>query len=177
VLGLTMAGTEGPAAGFAVANVLSKPIRTGEVVAAMARLPLPADRRACVAVVDDDPLARDLMQATLRAIGIEAVGFSSGQAALAALAQLRPDAMVLDLMMPGFDGFAVLDALHQLPAGGAPPVLIWTSLVLSDDEYALLARSAQAIVSKGGGALTAMLAQLHRECSRASQALSDEAGL
>jgi hypothetical protein len=39
-------------------------------------------------------------------------------------------------------------------------VYIWTSMLLTDEEYASLARSAQAIVSKGGGALGVMLERL-----------------
>jgi CheY-like chemotaxis protein len=56
-------------------------------------------------------------------------------------------------MMPGHDGFAVLDALRQLPAWCHTPVFICTSLELSDAEYACLTRSARVIHAQGGGRL------------------------
>jgi CheY-like chemotaxis protein len=69
-------------------------------------------------------------------------------------------------MMPGFNGFEMLDALQRLPAWRELPVFIWTSMILTDEEYAILARSAHAIVSKGGGALSAMLEGLARGRAR-----------
>jgi CheY-like chemotaxis protein len=73
------------------------------------------------------------------------------------LDQVRPDAIVLDLMMPGMDGFEALDLLRRLPAWQATPVFIWTSLLLTDDELARLGRSADAILQKGGGSLQALI--------------------
>ena len=44
-------------------------------------------------------------------------------------------------------------ALRQMPPWRDTPVFIWTSMVLTDDEYNTLARSAQAVLAKGGGEL------------------------
>jgi gamma-glutamyltranspeptidase len=52
--------------------------------------------------------------------------------------------------------------LQRLPACRHTPVFIWTSMILTDDEYAGLARSAEAILRKGGGAFDAMLEALRR---------------
>jgi CheY-like chemotaxis protein len=82
--------------------------------------------------------------------------------ALREIGQHRPDAIILDLMMPGFDGFAVLDELHRLPEWRDTPVFIWTSMLLTDEEYASLGRSALAVVNKGGGQLAAMLERLRQ---------------
>jgi PAS domain S-box-containing protein len=162
VIGMTLATDSGEAAAFAIADMLHKPLLTGEVVAALGHLRRPPPQRACVMVIDDDPLALDLMAATLTGMGIGSIVFESGREALAQIGEHRPDAIILDLMMPGFDGFEVLDALHRLPAWRETPVFVWTSMVLSDGEYASLSRSAQAIVSKGGGALPRMLEDLRR---------------
>ena len=80
--------------------------------------------------------------------------------ALQEIDRIRPDAIVLDLMMPGFDGFQVLDALQRLPDWREVPVFIWTSMLLTDEEYATLARSARAILLKGGGAMATVLESL-----------------
>ena len=162
VLGMSITTELGSSARFAITDVLCKPIRTAEIAAAMTRLRLPHTRRSRVMVVDDDPLALDLMRATLAGIGIDALCVAGGREALRELGRLQPDAIILDLMMPEFDGFAVLDALHGLPAWRETPVFIWTSMILTDAEYLSLASSARAIVSKGGGELSALLDALRR---------------
>ena len=90
------------------------------------------------------------------------MGVLDGRDALRDIEQHRPDAIILDLMMPGFDGFAVLDALGRMPAWRDTPVFIWTSMLLAEHEYASLAASARAILSKGGGSLQPMLTSLRR---------------
>ena len=157
VVGMTMRAEAGAAATFAIADVLSKPIRTDEIVSAMARFRLPGTSPTNVMVIDDDPIALDLMSITLKSMGIDAVCMPSGPDALRELDRHRPDAIILDLVMPEFDGFAVLDALQQLPAWRQTPVFIWTGMVLSDADYASLGRSACAILSKRGGSLDATL--------------------
>ena len=157
VLGVSMPVSPDRSASFAIANVLCKPIRSDEILAAMARFRLEEAGRANVLVIDDEPAALDLMQATLKSIGIDAVCCLDGRAALQDIALHRPDAIILDLMMPGFDGFQVLDALQRLPDWRHVPVFIWTSMLLTDEEYATLAGSARAVLSKGGGAIESML--------------------
>ena len=161
VLGVSMgpgidSGASGSAS-FAVADVLSKPLRGHEVLLALERFGLLARPGQTVMVVDDDPLALELMRSTLQPAGLNVVTVADGRQALAQLPLHRPQALILDLMMPGFDGFDVLHALQQMPEWRTLPVFIWTSMVLTNDEYALLARSAQAIVSKGGGQLQGLL--------------------
>ncbi|MDP9900744.1 PAS domain S-box protein [Variovorax ginsengisoli] len=147
---------------FDIANVLCKPIRMDEISSAMARFRLPGERRANVMVIDDETVSLDLMRAALMSIGIDAVCFQDGRVALQEIDHHRPDAIVLDLMMPAFDGFQVLDALHQLPAWRDVPVFIWTSMLLTEEEYATLARSARAILIKGGGAMETVLESVRR---------------
>ena len=162
VLGVTAPSPGGDSVAFAVANVLSKPIRTAEIVAAMAQLRQPGARAPKVLVIDDERSALDLMRAALQAIGIDAVCEQDGRKALHRLDLYRPDAVILDLMMPGFDGFAVLDELRRQSAWMNLPVYIWTSMILSEDEYRTLALSARAILGKGGGELALMLENLRR---------------
>ncbi|HEX5371369.1 MAG TPA: response regulator, partial [Aquabacterium sp.] len=163
VLAVTMPIDGGDTATFAVANVLSKPIRTQEVVAAMAQIrPGSTEQPGRVMVIDDDPYALDLMRATLSGMGLQPICLLDGRQALQDIDHHQPDAIILDLMMPEFDGFAVLDALHRMPLWQHTPVFIWTSMILTDEEYENLARSARAVLSKGGGALANMLQAMSR---------------
>ncbi|AGG87295.1 LytR/AlgR family response regulator transcription factor [Rhodanobacter denitrificans] len=76
-----------------------------------------------VLVVDDEPLARARLAALLGdCAGVEVVGnVGDGEAALAALGELQPDALLLDINMPGIDGVA----LAQRLAGRARPQVIF----------------------------------------------------
>jgi PAS domain S-box-containing protein len=162
VVGVTMPADLEMSATFAIANVLCKPIRADEISSAMARFRLQGKGRANVMVIDDEQVSLDLMLATLRSIGIDAVCFQDGRLAMQEIDRHRPDAIVLDLMMPEFDGFQVLDALQRLPAWRDVPVFIWTNMLLTDAEYATLARSARAILIKGGGAMETVLESVRR---------------
>ncbi len=162
VLAVAMNSAQGEPANFQIADLLAKPINTQEVVAAMARVPATGPRPRRVLVVDDDPQALDLMCAVLSSLGIHAMGEPGGLQALRNIQTHQPDAIVLDLMMPGFDGFATLDALRRQPRWQETPVFIWTSMLLTEAEAALLAQSASAILRKGGGTLQPLLVSLRQ---------------
>ena len=157
VVGISMPTDNGDSASFAVANVLGKPLHVDEIVAAMARFRSTSSKRCTVMVIDDEQVALNLMRETLHSIGIDAVCMADGREALGEIERQGPDAIILDLLMPGLDGFAVLDALQQLPARRHTPVFIWTSLNLSEAQYTRLSQSAESIALKGGGALQPVL--------------------
>jgi CheY-like chemotaxis protein/anti-sigma regulatory factor (Ser/Thr protein kinase) len=163
VVGLSMPAPAGGEVTFAISDLLSKPMQTDEIVAAMGAFRFPPPRRAKLMVIDDDLVSLALMQATLGAIDIDSVCVQSGREAFASLnRQQRPDAIILDLLMPELDGFEVLDVLRSRPDWRDIPVFIWTSMIITETEYARLAQSAHAIVSKGGGTIHAMLEDLQR---------------
>ena len=68
-----------------------------------------------VLVVDDDPDALTMMREILEAAGATVISADSGRAALSALDEHTPDAIVSDLGMPGMDGFELLAELRQSP--------------------------------------------------------------
>ena len=160
VMALGLPGAVDTPAAFAVADVLSKPLRSDEILLAMQRLQGLAERPARVMVVDADAASRHLMAATLSALRLEAVLFEDGAAALAALDEVQPQALVLDLMLPGIDGFSVLHELRQRPAWRRLPVFIWTHLQLSAADTERLRHAAQDIISKGGADLALLLDDL-----------------
>lgn len=84
-----------------------------------------------VLVVDDDPRNRKLLETLIAAEGFAAWCVDSGPAALKAVATEAPALILLDLMMPGMDGFDVLRRLKADPATRGIPVVTVTAL---DDE-------------------------------------------
>ena len=78
-----------------------------------------------ILVVDDDPGVRNALDRALRLDGYEVTSVADGQAALESLALTPPDAVVLDLGLPGIDGLDVCRRMRG--AGDDTPVLILTA--------------------------------------------------
>jgi protein-histidine pros-kinase len=110
-----------------------------------------------VLVVDDDAAAVRLVEAALKAIGHSTVGVTSGAAALRAIEGAVPAVVVLDVLMPGMDGFDMLDRIRAIPAMRHVPVVVWTVKDLSDAERRRLLETAQCIVPKGDSGSQALL--------------------
>ena len=86
-----------------------------------------------VMVVDDDPRIRETLRGPLTASGYEVVSLGDGRAALDAVERQRPDLIILDVTMPGMDGFAVCRELrHWESLSGLPPTPI-IFLTVRDD--------------------------------------------
>lgn len=90
-----------------------------------------------ILVVDDDPDARDLMCRFLEKEGYPVVTASSGIEALELLKHRRPMAITLDAMMPGMDGFAVLQTLKNDAALANIPVIMISMADNADIGYAM----------------------------------------
>jgi CheY-like chemotaxis protein len=79
-----------------------------------------------VLVIDDEATVRDLMQRFLARQGFRVVAAATGEEGLRLARELEPDAITLDVMMPGLDGWAVLAALKGDPAVADIPVVMLT---------------------------------------------------
>lgn len=83
---------------------------------------------ACVLIVDDDALTRALAADALRLAGFAVVEAESGEEGLAVFEAERPDLVLLDVIMPGIDGFEVCQRLRAHPRLGRVPVIMLTGL-------------------------------------------------
>jgi two-component system, sensor histidine kinase and response regulator len=95
--------------------------------------PGPEDVAGRVLVVDDDGNSRSLLADWLSAYGHQVTTASDGYEALRAVERSLPDAIVLDAMMPGMDGFMVCEKLKANPATAVVPVLLLTALHERED--------------------------------------------
>lgn len=90
---------------------------------------------ARVLVVDDEPDVRLVVRVVLTSAGHEVIEAESGEAALEHLeAEPRPDAVLLDVRMPGIDGWEVLRRLRSGDAHRAVPVVVFTANLLARDD-------------------------------------------
>lgn len=84
--------------------------------------------KTLILIVDDDISMRMLMRASLEQAGYETAEAENGKMGLEQFVNLRPDAVLLDVMMPGLDGYETCAALRKLPGGEHVPVLMATGL-------------------------------------------------
>lgn len=115
-----------------------------------------ADPEARILVVDDEPNIVDLLSVSLKFQGFEVHTATSGTAALDRAREVRPDAVILDVMMPGMDGFGVL---RRLRADGidAPALFLTardslqdklTGLSIGGDDYVTKPFSLEEVVAR-----------------------------
>jgi two-component system, sensor histidine kinase and response regulator len=83
---------------------------------------------AKILVVDDNAQNRALAQATLEDEGYEVILAETGEAGILAVQTERPDCVLLDVRMPGTDGFAVCSRIRELPQGSDTPIVFVTAL-------------------------------------------------
>jgi CheY-like chemotaxis protein len=105
--------------------------------------------------LDDQPDIREIVAASLALDpDVEVETFATGAGLLARLETSRPDLFVLDIMMPGLDGPAVLGRIRANPATAAIPVIFATAKVLPPDYGPYKELGAAGILSKPFDPLT-----------------------
>jgi signal transduction histidine kinase/CheY-like chemotaxis protein len=131
------------------ADYLIKPIDSGALLSVLGRF-RPAEGRAEVVVVDDDPATRDVLRRTLGREGWTVAEAEDGYEALALLERSTPPpaVVVLDLMMPGMDGFQVLEAIRRSGTWREVPVVVVTAKDLTRDQLLWLRTNAEDVFQK-----------------------------
>ncbi|NYE61113.1 diguanylate cyclase (GGDEF)-like protein [Duganella sp. 1224] len=97
-------------------------------------------KRGLVLVADDDPTMRLLMLEMLAQVGLDTIEAEDGVKALACYQSVSPDLVLLDVDMPGMDGFAVCRAIRQLETQAAVPII----MVTGGDELESVTRAYEA---------------------------------
>ena len=101
-----------------------------------------------VLIVDDHDETRELMTIVLTRSGYEVQAVNSGQLALEAALRLKPDVILLDVMMPEMDGFTVLTRLKDDPRTAPIPVIVVTAKVQQQVRADAIASGAAGYIGK-----------------------------
>jgi CheY-like chemotaxis protein len=141
-----------------------KPMREEDLVNAMLKLSAePQSTRQRILVIDDDPNVMHLVEkATRRERQIDLEYVQGGQKGLEAVADTRPDAVILDLFMPDLDGFSFLDTLHKDPELKNIPVVVLTGAELTESEKRRLERYDRDLLYKGSFKAEELITSLAR---------------
>jgi len=145
-------------------DYMSKPINRDVLAKKMAALSLgrkSGDKPVHILVIDDDADIRNLYEAMLADQNYRVHTAASGAEGLQMAATIEPDIILLDLMMPEMDGFAVVEALKTNPRLRNIPIVVVTAKELSVAERLQLTGQVEDLVAKDGFSKDQLLEQVH----------------
>jgi CheY-like chemotaxis protein len=155
--------------GFALgaAEYLVKPVQREQVVVALERC-----RRGdgqTVVVIDDDPTDLDLVEAVLSPEGYSVLRASGGEEGVALVAREHPAVVLVDLLMPGVDGFAVVHRLRSDPDTADVPIVVLTAKEMTSDDRARLTGQIDYLAQKGAFAREELVELVGHLCALRSE--------
>ena len=151
---VVLATPDGPPVALPDCEVLTKPIDRQQLVQLMVRFDLMADTKrakkmpANVLVIDDDLQAISLVKAVLKPFNVRVSAVDSARTGIEQALRNKPDLVILDLVMPGVDGFEVIAALRRDKDIGRIPILVHTAKVLTAEDRQRLEGKVESIVEK-----------------------------
>lgn len=152
-------------------DYLSKPVGSAELLRALERQGLqPNDCRdgQIILIVDDEPNILDLHARIVQSYvpGCRVLKAGDGREALEIMQRQRPDLVLLDLMMPEVDGFAILEAMRSRELTRDVPVIVLTAQILTCSDIARLQQGVAAVLAKGLFSTAEVLAQVEATLAR-----------
>ena len=138
---------------FGACEYLVKPVEPDRLITMVKRAMQPSGGE--VLVVDDDEHTRELVCRNLRRAGYSAAVARDGEEALLRSRVTSPGLVILDLLMPGVDGFEVLRTMRA--EGMKTPVIVLTGKTLTNDEDRILREGIARVVQKGGMAVDSVV--------------------
>jgi CheY-like chemotaxis protein len=101
-----------------------------------------------ILVVDDNAVSRELLRYVLKPLGLEIVEAASGWEALERIAEIRPDVVLLDVDMPGLDGYGALREIRRKPEWTGLCVVAVTAYAMQGDRDKAIAAGFDDYVTK-----------------------------
>jgi len=86
-----------------------------------------------ILLIEDDKFLRELMNKKLITLGYDVVTAADGESGLVMIKETKPDVVLLDLILPGINGFEVLEKAKQDPEIAAIPIVILSNLGQGED--------------------------------------------
>ena len=141
-------------------DYLTKPVNRDQLLKILGRYHC-ADDVCAVLVVEDDEKTRELLARTLEKEDWDVMQAGNGREALEQMSQIKPDLILLDLMMPVMDGFDFLLAMRGNPAWKDIPVIVVTAKDLTADDRRILSGKVEQVLEKGAYTQQQLLAMVH----------------
>src|SRR5690606_17112117 len=139
---------------------LTKPVDRDALLAAVEREL--HDRQDTVLIVEDDRDTRALLRKGLTRGGLTVLEAENGRVALDRLHERRPGLILLDLMMPGVDGFEFIERMGTSPGEARIPVIVLTAKDITEEDRARLRGRVVKVLSKTGLPAEELLTEVRR---------------
>ena len=146
-------------------DYLVKPIRPNQLLDRLRRFNFKrqtGEEKINVLVVDDETIQRELLATVLESEGFTVVQAAGGREAIQVAIAIKPDLVLLDLMMPDVTGLDVVRALRANAATKATPIMILTAKDLTDSDKGHLNGHVSAILGHGSTGAHDLLGHLQR---------------
>jgi signal transduction histidine kinase/CheY-like chemotaxis protein len=161
VLMVTVHPDDGRASILGADGFLRKPFDRNELLLSIDRI-LKERRDGFVLVVDDDAGCRRDLTRLIENRGIPVKSASDGEEALDRIEGEKPALCLVDLCMPGMDGFALIEKLRSNPETRDIPILVLSAMELNASERATLMPMIQTFFSKGNADIKSIIAEIER---------------
>jgi DNA-binding response OmpR family regulator len=160
-------------------DYLTKPVGKTELAQALAHLEASSpesEKEKIILIVDDHPGILEMHARIIQAQSpaYRVIQAQNGREALALIQHQLPDLVLLDLMMPELDGFAVLEAMQAEEMTRAIPVIVLTAQLLMETDMARLNRGVATVLKKGMFSTEETLAHIEAVLAR-NRKLGNEA--
>ena len=148
--------------GFALGAVgyITKPVNRSALISEISKIGRPGFHN--IMVVDDNEIDRQEITRIIQKEGLSAIVAENGPDCMALIKRSLPDVLVLDLMMPGMDGFEVLERLREEPGTVNLPVIVVTAKDLTTQDRRRLSGNVASVLEKSGTTSTRLLREIKR---------------
>lgn len=136
---------------YSIQELLTKPTQPEQLIAAIKRTEKVGFKKRHILIIEDEPNDLTLVEKHLQNAGYKTTGLSKCEDAIDHLAVNAPDAIILDLMMPGMDGFEMLNFIKNHDNYSQIPVIIWSENADSDRRNHTDFSNASAYLLKSAG--------------------------
>ncbi len=168
---MSSSGEDRKAAHLGADEYLAKPIDGAALLGLLDRLDRPRQSITNVLLVDDEEITRYLVRQLLPRSRYHLVAVDNGEAGLTRLQDQPPDVVLLDINMPGMDGYQFLARLNNNPLLARIPAIVLTSAILQPHERSLL-QHASMVMSKSSLSSSTLIEAIQGVVHRVEPALT-----
>lgn len=154
--------SEGRETGFALGAIgyVTKPVSKEQLISEIEKIGKPGIRS--IMIVDDNELDRRQIGRIIEAEGLNLIVAEDGAVCLELIKKKVPDVLVLDLMMPEMDGFAVLERIRSNPETRDLPVIVVTAKDLTEEDRNKLSGNVFSVLNKSVATSVTLFAEIKR---------------
>ncbi|MCK5719311.1 MAG: response regulator [Thiomargarita sp.] len=161
VIMLTMTEDQNIGYSLGATEYLTKPIARTELIQVLRKYR--SNKSVCsIMIVEDDPMTQEMMVRMLHKVGWKIIEAENGKVALQYLDTIKPDLILLDLMMPEMDGFEFVVRLRQHKTCSKIPVVVLTAKDITVEDRLWLNSRVDTVYQKGSYNRDELLAELRQ---------------